>query len=70
MTNDIERAFDTNSSSEVKAVCLDLSEGFDRVWNEGLMYKLNRLGICGTYSGLIHSLLSNRYQKAVFNGHS
>ena len=70
MTNDIYRVFDTNSSLEVRAVFLDLSEGFDRVWNEGLMYKPNRLGICGTYSGLIHSLLSNRYQRAVFNGHS
>lgn len=70
MTNDIYRAFDTNSSLEVRAVFLDLSKGFDRVWNEGFMYKLNRLGICGTYSGLIHSVLSNLYQRAVFHGHS
>ena len=34
------------------------------------MYKLKRLGICGKYSGLIHSFLSNRYRRVVLNGQS
>ena len=47
-----------------------MSEGFffDRVWHDGLMYKLKTLGICGNYYGLIHSFLSDRHQRVVLNG--
>ena len=34
------------------------------------MYKLEQLGICGKYSGLIHSFLNNQYQKVVLNEQS
>ena len=70
IANDIYKAFDTNSSLEVKNVSLDLSKGFDRVWHKGLMYKLKPLGIYRKCSGLIHSSLSNRYQRFGFNGQS
>ena len=32
------------------------------------MYKLKTLGICGNYSGLIHSFLIDGHQKVVLNG--
>ena len=70
MTSDIYKAFDTNLSQEVRGVFLDLPKTFDRVWYEGLMYKLKRLGIFGKYSGLIYSFLCNRYQRVVLNGQS
>ena len=34
------------------------------------MYKLKTLGICGNYYGLMHSFLSNRHQRVVFNSQS
>ena len=55
---------------DVRRAFLDLSKAFDRVWHDGLMYKLKTLGICGNYYGLIHSFLSDRHQRVVLNGQS
>ena len=44
----------------MRGVFLDLSKAFDKVWHDGLLYKLRCIGICGEYLGLIHSFSSNR----------
>ena len=48
-------------------VFLDLSKTFDRVSQESLTDKLKCLGVCKKYYGLIQSLLSDRFQRAVLN---
>ena len=63
ITHEIYKAFDANPSLDVRGVFLDLSKAFDRVWHDGLMYKLKTLGICGNYYGLIHSFLSDRHKE-------
>ena len=68
ITHEIYKAFDANPSLEVRGVFLDLSKAFDKVWHDGLMYKLKCLGICGKYYGLIHSFLNERHQRVVLNG--
>ena len=68
ITHEIYKAFDANPSLEVRGVFLDLSKAFDKVWRDGLMYKLKRLGICGKYYGLMHSFLNERHQRVVLNG--
>ena len=68
ITHKIYKAFDANPSLEVRGVFLDLSKAFDKVWHDGLMYKLKRLGICGEYYGLIHSFLNDRHQRLFLNG--
>ena len=40
----------------------------DKVWNDGLIYKLKRNDINGDLLRLIESFLSGRYQRVVFNG--
>ena len=62
--------FDANPSLDAREVLLDLSKAFDRVWHDGLMYKLKTLGICGNYYGLIISFLGDRHQRVVLNGQS
>ena len=49
---------------------LDISKAFDRVWHDGLLYKLKLLGICGRYYNLIQSFLDNKHQRVVLNGQS
>ena len=47
-----------------------MSKAFDRVWYEGLLFKLKRLGLSGKFYGLINSFLSNRCQRVILNGQS
>ena len=68
ITHDIYKAFDANPSLEVRGVFLDLSKAFDKVWHDGLLYKLRCMGICGEYLGLIDSFLSGRFQRVLLNG--
>ena len=49
---------------------LDMSKAFDRVWHDGLLYKLKPLGKCGRYYNLIQSFLDSRHQRVVLNGQS
>ena len=63
ITHEIYKAFYTNPSLDVREPFLDLSKAFDRVWHDGLMYKLKILGICGNYYELLHSFLSDRHQR-------
>ena len=70
ITHNIYRAFDANPSLEVRGVFLDLSKAFDKVWHEGLLYKLKNNGINSNALQLIESFLHNRHQRVVLNGQS
>ena len=54
----IARVFDRSGAT--RAVALDISKVFDRVWHAGLLHKLKSYGISGQIFGLISSFLSNR----------
>ena len=47
---------------------LDISKTFDRVWHDGLIYKIKSCGISDTPIKFIENFLSNRYQMIVLNG--
>ena len=64
----ITRAF--NRSGASRAVALDISKGFDRVWHAGLLHKLKPYGVSGQIFGLISSFLSNRRLRVVLDGKS
>ena len=55
MSDRIARAF--NRSGATRAVALDMSKTFDRVWHAGLLHKLKSYGISGQIFGLISSFL-------------
>ena len=48
---------------EARAVALDISKAFDRVWHAGLLHKLHALGVHGPLLDWIRSFLSNRSQR-------
>ena len=58
ITHEIFEAFHCNPSLEVRTVFLDISKTFDKVWHEGLLYKLKSMGI----SGELYNLLKTIYQ--------
>ena len=64
----IFEAFDCNPPLEVRSIFLELSKAFDKVWYEGLLYKLKSLGISGELYNLPDKYLSRRFQRVVLNG--
>ena len=68
ITHTIFKAFDCNPSLDVRSVYLDISKAFDRVWHDGLIYKLKRCGVSGKLLSLIQSFLKDRKQRTVLNG--
>ena len=54
--------------NEVRAVFLDISKAFDKVWHEGLLLKLKCLGIDGALYKWFECYLSGRKQRVVLEG--
>ena len=68
--HEINKSFDCNPPKDARGIFLDLSKAFDRVWHDGLIYKINRIGITGNSLKLIESSFSNRFQQVVLNRQS
>ena len=62
--------FDQSPSLEVRANFLDISKAFDKVWYEGLLYKLETVEISGNLQKLFQSFLSDRFHRVALNGQS
>ena len=65
LSDRIARAF--NRSGATRAVALDISKAFDRVWHAGLLHKVNSYGNSDQIFGLISSFLSNRQLRVVLD---
>ena len=59
-----------NRSGATRAVTIDISEAFDRLWHTGLLQKLKSYGISGQFFGLTCSFLSHRWLGVVLDGES
>ena len=68
VTHKIYTVFEAIPSKETRAVFLDLSKAFDRVWHQRLLYKLACCGISGNLLSLISNFLTTREQRVVLNG--
>ena len=53
---------------EIRAVFLDISKAFDKVWHNGLIFKLKQNGISGNLLKLYQNYVSNRKQCVILNG--
>ena len=56
-----------NRSGATRAIALDISKTFDRVWHAGLLYELKSYGVCGQTFGLILPFLGNRWLRVVLH---
>ena len=68
ITHEIYSNFDACPSLDTRGIFLDISKAFDRVWHDGLLYKLKLYGINGPLLNLLKSFLTNRFQRVVHNG--
>ena len=67
ITHDICNAFEHH---DTRAVFLDISKAFDKVWHEGLLLKLKSNSISGHLLNLFSDFLNERYHRTVLNGKS
>ena len=70
ITHEIFEAFNCNLPLEVRSIFLDISKAFDKVWHEGLLYKLKSMGISGELHKLLENYLLCRLQRVILNGQS
>ena len=66
ITHEIYQSFD--EGFDVHSVFLDISKAFDKVWHDGLIFKLKQNGISGNLLNLLSNFLRNRKQRVVLNG--
>ena len=68
ITHNIYKSFDDDY--EVRGVFLDISKAFDKVWHDGLIFKLQENGISDNLLKVLKHFLTNRKQRVVLNGQS
>ena len=45
-----------------------MSKAFDKAWHQGIIFKINSIGVSDALLSLIESFLSNRFQRVLLNG--
>ena len=68
LVSEIYESFESPDSLEVRAVFLDISKAFDKVWHDGLIFKLRQNGIRGNLLNFFISYLNDRHQRVGING--
>ena len=66
MTWDRVNGFD--KGLEVRGIFLDILKAFDKVWHDGLIFKLRQNGISGDIINILQDFLRNRKQRVVLIG--
>ena len=67
ITHEIYQSFDCIPTRDVKGVFLDISKAFDKVWREGLFFKLHSYGVEGNLLRLLKNYVTGRQQRFVLN---
>ena len=57
-----------DDGKEIRVIFCDISKAFNRVWHEGLLFKLRRIGISGILLEWFKSYLDQRHQRVVLEG--
>ena len=66
LINEIHKSFENRL--EVRAIFLDISKAFDKVWHQGLVYKLQQNGVTGNCLSFFKNYLINRNYRVALNG--
>ena len=65
INHEILSAFDIGF--KVREIFLDISKAFDKVWHDGLFFRLRQNGICGEMINISGELLSDRKEGLILN---
>ena len=64
----INWSFDCDPTIDVSEVFLDISKAFDKVWHEGILFKLKTYGVNGEVLTSLINYLHEHYQRVLLNG--
>ena len=62
------RRLGNTQSLEVRAIFLDISKAFDKVWHDGLIFKMRQNGVSDQLLKVFQDYLKNRNHRVVLNG--
>ena len=68
ITHEIYKSFNCQPATNVRGPFLDISKPFDKIWHEGLIFKLKTYGVEGNLLKLLENYLTYRQQRVVLNG--
>ena len=68
ITHEIYSSFD--NGFEVRSVFLDISKAFNKVWHEGIIFKLQQNGISDDLLNILSDFLRKKKQRVKLNGES
>ena len=68
VTHEIYQSFDCSPTRDIRGAFLDISKAFDKVWHEGLLFKLQSCGKEESLLRLLKNYLTARQQRIVLNG--
>ena len=67
INHEIFSNFDCDPPKDIRAVFLDISKAFDKIWLPGLIFKIKSFGISSDLLELIKNFLSNRFHSFLSN---
>ena len=56
----MQRAFDNNTTADLKGVFLDISKVYYKIWHNGLLFKFQAYAVKGELLSLFKDYLDNR----------
>ena len=65
---EIHKSLNFNRPEDIRGVFLDISKAFNKVWHEGLIFKLKTYDVKGKLIMLLENYLKNQNQRVVLNG--
>ena len=68
ITHEVYKSFDCHPPTDMRGIFLGISKAFDKVWHEGLIFKLKTYGVECNLLKLLENYLTDRQQKVVLNG--
>ena len=68
IAHNLYKGFDAYQTLETRGMCLDMSKALDKVWNQGLIFKLRSVGVPNSLLNLTETFLSYRFQRILLNG--
>ena len=67
IVHEIQSSFDRNPPVDTRAIFLDISKALDKVWHQGLLFKLKSYSVEGSLFCLLENYLKNRKQRVILH---